>query len=146
MNSGLTQVVMLGFRVKDPSKRAHAVKVRVSYYDVVRRQQVHQDEDVVLTVNGGRDHCDTLADSEVRKNATIAELAQSLFDMSESARQQQHRHALDVLNASVSAAYRRYPNMEDADLRFIVNIVEGYRRDLQAFQPGPDRRDCGTCR
>jgi hypothetical protein len=36
-------------------------------------------------------------------------------------------------DASVATAYRRYPNMEDEDIRFILGIVEGYQRDLRVY-------------
>ena len=146
MNSGLTQVVMLGLNVRNPARRSYNVKVRLSYFDITRQRTVEEVQNLTLTTNGGRDHCDTLADAEVRKNATIAELAQSLFDMTESAKRQQHRRGLDLLNASIAATRQRFPNMEDSDIRFILNIVEGYQRDLQTFQSGSDRRDCGACR
>jgi len=145
MNSGLTQVVMLRFKVRNPVSGSYRVKVRLSYFDVVQKRNVEEVQNVVLTTARGNEHCDLLADAEVKKNATIAELAQSLFDMTASAKQQHHAQALDLLNASLDTVYQRYPNMEDTDLRFIVNIVEGYRRDLQAFRQSSDRRDCGSC-
>ena len=53
---------------------------------------------------------------------------------------------LCVLDASVAIAYRRYPNMEDEDIRFILDIVEGYRRDLKVYNEHSRKFDCGNCR
>ena len=83
---------------------------------------------------------------EVKKNYTIAELANSLFDMTGLARFGNYTKAQNVLDTSVAIAYRRYPNMEDEDIRFILNIVEGYRRDLTAYNGHYRRSDCGNCR
>jgi Mg-chelatase subunit ChlD len=146
MNNGLTQVVMARFRVRGAAKNSLPVKVRLSYFDVKRGRVVEQIEQVSLTPTK-QDWCEPLADVEVKKNYTIAELAQSLFDMTEAARRQNYREAETFLNASVADAYRRYPNMEDKDIRYVLNIIEGYRRDLQTFNRQRTKNsDCGTCR
>jgi len=92
------------------------------------------------------DSCDVLADVEVKKNYTIAELADSLYAMAGLARGGNYSQAQNVLDASVSTAYRRYPNMEDTDIRFILDIVEGYRRDLKVYNEYSRKHDCGSCR
>ena len=129
MNNGLTQVVMAKFRTN--SVATLPVKVRLSYYDVKRKCRVEEVQDLQL-VPAERDACDLLADVEVKKNYTIAELADSLFVMTGLARSGNYSQALNALDASVATAYRRYPNMEDEDIRFILGIVEGYQRDLRA--------------
>ena len=129
MNNGLTQVVMAKFRTD--SVATLPVKVRLSYYDVKRKCTVEEVQDLQL-VPAERDACDLLADVEVKKNYTIAELADSLFVMTGLARSGNYSQALNALDASVTTAYRRYPNMEDEDIRFILGIVEGYQRDLRA--------------
>ena len=94
----------------------------------------------------GRQYCDTLADVEVKKNYSIAELAQSLFDMTTAAKGRNYRDAEKVLNASTTNVYRRYPNMEDKDIKFILNIAEGYQRDLIALNRQHDGNSCGGCK
>lgn len=146
MNNGLTQVVMVRFRARNATKNSLPVRVRLSYFDVQRGRTIEEVQQVGLTVSR-RDSCELLADGEVKKNYTIAELAQSLFDMTEAARRQNYREAENFVNASTADAYRRYPNMEDKDIRFVLNIVEGYRRDLKAFNRQKSKSgDCGTCR
>jgi hypothetical protein len=92
------------------------------------------------------DTCALLPDVEDKKNYTIAELADSLFRMANLARSGNYALAQGVLDASVSTAYRRYPNMEDEDIRFIIDIVDGYRRDLRVYNEYSRKHDCGTCR
>ena len=144
MNNGLTQVVMAKFRA-DSFRSTLPVKVRLTYYDVKRRCMVEEVQDVRLAP-AETDSCELLADVEVKKNYTIAELADSLFQMAGLARGGNYSQALNALDASVTTAYRRYPNMEDEDIRFILGIVEGYRRDLRVFNEQNRRHDCGGCR
>ena len=144
MNNGLTQVVMARFRT-DLVGYELPVKVRLTYYDVKRRCRVEEVQEVRL-MSTESESCDLLADVEVKKNYTIAELADSLFQMAGLARSGDYSQALNALNGSVATAYRRYPNMEDEDIRFILGIVEGYQRDLKVYNEQFHRRDCGSCR
>ena len=58
-----------------------------------------------------------------------------------------YSQALNAVETSVATAYRRYPNMEDKDIRFILDIVEGYRRDLKVYNDySRPKSDCGGCR
>lgn len=141
MNNGLTQVVMARFRA-DSVRGPLPVKVRLSYFDVKRNRMVEEVQEARL-VPAEADSCDVLADVEVKKNYTIAELAQSLFDMRELANRRNFVGAEGALNSSTTIAYGRYPNMEDADIRFILNIVEGYQRDLRTFNGYNRAPDCG---
>jgi Mg-chelatase subunit ChlD len=144
MNNGLTQVVMAKFHA-DAMKSALPLKVRLSYYDVKRKCTVEEMQELRLVPAEG-DSCELLADVEVKKNYTIAELADSLFQMAGLARSGNYAQAQNVLDASLSTAYRRYPNMEDEDIRFIIDIVEGYRRDLRVYNEYSHKHDCGSCR
>jgi Ca-activated chloride channel homolog len=144
MNNGLTQVVMLRFRARNPLRASSSVKIRLSYYDVQRKRTVEEVQTVALQP-AEQKFCDLLADPEVKKNYTIAELAQSLFEMTEAARRQNYRQAENFLNVSVTETYRRFPNMEDKDIRFILNIIEGYRNDLKTVNRSNRNDDCGKC-
>ncbi len=144
MNNGLTEVVMMRFRAKNPLKTSSIVKVRLSYFDVKRQKTIEEVQEVRL-VPSERKSSELLADPEVKKNYTIAELAQALFDMTEAVRRQNYRQAENFLNASVAETYRRFPNMEDTDVKFILNIIEGYQRDLKAVNRQTKNNDCAKC-
>lgn len=144
MNNGLTQVIMARFTSESP-KYMQPVKVRLSYYDVKRKCPVEEVQELRL-VPAERDSCDLLADVEVKKNFTIAELADSLYAMAGLARGGNYSQAQNVLEASLQSAYRRYPSMEDEDIRFILDIVDGYRRDLKTYNDYNRKHDCGSCR
>lgn len=144
MNNGLTQVVMAKFRA-DSARTTLPVKVRLSYFDVRRKTMVEEVQDLRL-VPSERESCDPLVDLEVKKNQTIAELADSLLQMTGLARSGNYSQAQHVLDASVATAQTRYPYMEDEDVRFIFDIIEGYRRDLRVYNQHSRRPDCGSCR
>ena len=145
MNNGLTQVVMMSFRVKDATKNSNPVKVRLSYFDIKRGRTVEEVQEIALT-STKQESCELLADVEVKKNYTIALLAQSLFEMTETAKRGKHLEAENLVNQSVSDAYRRYPNMEDKDISFVLNIVENYRGNLRSYNQQTRNKDCGNCR
>jgi Mg-chelatase subunit ChlD len=144
MNNGLTQVIMAKFRT-DSARINPTVKVRLSYFDVKRKCMVEEVQDLRL-VPAESSACDLLADVEVKKNYTIAELANSLHEMTDQARRGNYSLAQNTLDASISTAYQRYPNMEDEDIKFILGIVEGYQRDLRIYNGYNRKSDCGGCR
>ncbi len=144
MNNGLTQVIMAKFRTNS-IKNMRPVKVKLMYYDVRRKCPVEEVQELRLVPAEG-EACDLLADVEVKKNYTIAELAESLFAMAGLARSGNYSQAQNTLDASVATAYRRYPNMEDQDIRFILDIIEGYQRDLKVYNAHSRRSECGGCR
>ena len=144
MNNGLTQVVMAKFRA-DSFTNTLPVKVRLTYYDVRRKSMVEEVQELRL-VPSESESCDPLVDLEVKKNQTIAELADSLHQMTGLARSGNYSQAQRVLDASLVIAHTRYPYMEDADIRFIYDIVEGYRRDLTVYNRHSRGSECGTCR
>lgn len=143
MNNGLTQVIMTRFRAKNPSKNSN-VRIKLSYFDVEKQRMVEEVQTVSL-LSAGRKYCEMLADTEVKKNYTIAELAQSLFEMTNFAKNQSYRQAENILNYSIATTYQRFPNMEDTDIKYILNIVENYRRDLKEVNRQRGKDDCGKC-
>jgi hypothetical protein len=121
------------------------VRVCLKYFDVQRKTTVEEVQELRL-LPAERNWVELLKDVEVKKNYTIAELADSLFEMTGLARRGSYRQAQNTLDASVASAYQRYPNMEDADIRFILDIVEGYRRDLKVYNEYSRKSDRGGCR
>ena len=147
MNSGLTQIALIKFGLKNirVSRREFPVKIRLSYDDIKTRRRITEEQNAVLRFSREKNF-NTLADPTVKKNFTIAELAQSLQDMSETAKAGNHQRAEGFLNKSVSDAYRRYPNMEDKDIRFVLGIVEDYQSNLRRYNRGNGDYDgCGKC-
>ena len=134
MNNGLTQVVMMRFRLNDDSAETESrmVRVRLSYFDFKKQKTVQETQNIELRTvrrNVGKQ----LADSEVKKNYTIALLAQSIADMTAAAKRGDYHRAESFLDIAIATANTNFPTMEDKDVRYILNIVENYQTNLRGY-------------
>lgn len=134
MNSGMTQVVLLRFRLarQPPYHWRMPVNVRFTYYDLEQNRQVVKTETAFLTRREGA-ASDMLRDEEVGKNYTIALLAQAIHDMAEASEAHRYREAERVLADAIGKSYQRYPNMEDEDVARTLSIAEKYREVLRKY-------------
>jgi Ca-activated chloride channel family protein len=143
MNHGMTQVVLLRFRLtrRRPHDASLLVKVRLTYRDLDQKRDVVKREDSFLSV---RDYSpgDLLRDSEVGKNFSIAELAQAIREMAAACEEGRYRQAEGVLTAAIAQTYRRYPHSEDEDIKRTLVIAEKYQAILRKYNqerdPKPD--------
>lgn len=143
MNNGLTQVVMLRFRIAPwPAENARLpVRVRLSYYDLEQKRQVYKEEQAFITVSS---HCrpdELLRDNEVGKNYSIALLAQAIHDMAAAAQGGRYREAESLLAGAIAQTYRRYPHLEDEDIRRTLGIAEKYDAVLKRYNQDCDKED-----
>lgn len=136
MNLGLTQVVMLRFKIigsRWEISRPHpAVSVYFNYYDLERGQQAAVRRNAFLTVKDGPSG-DQLKDYEVRKNYTIALLAQAIHDMAAASEARRYTEAEKMLSNAIARTYERYPNVQDADIRRTLTIAEKYREVVRRY-------------
>jgi Ca-activated chloride channel homolog len=142
MNNGLTEVVMLRFRTArwpEPGSRL-PVTVRFTYYDLERKRQVTETQEAVLMLRGVSAG-DMLSDEEVRKNYTIALLAQSIRDMAAACESQRYREAEDVLTAAIAKTYRRYPTLEDEDVMRTLLIAQKYQEVVRKINQQRESRN-----
>jgi Ca-activated chloride channel homolog len=134
MNHGLTEVVLLRFRLAErgaiPSRLL--VKVRFTYYDLEQKKQIIKTQESFLK-NGPPG--DLLKDPEVGKNYSIALLAQAIRDMAEACEARRFQEAENLLTAAIDRTYRRYPHLEDPDIRRTLSIAQRY----QQWDPWGDR-------
>lgn len=143
MNHGMTQVVLLRFRLtrKRPSDASLLVKVRFTYYDLEQKRDVVKRQDTFLSV-GDRSPGNSLKDSEVGKNYSIAQLAQAIREMAAACEAQRFQEAENLLSAVIARTYQRYPNLEDEDIARNLMIVEKYQAVLKKYNrerdPKPD--------
>jgi uncharacterized protein YegL len=126
LNNGATEVVML----KYAASAVGSVTVRLTYFDIRKQRQVELTEKASLGYGNGRDF---LQDSEVRKNYTIATIAQALSDMQKSWQRNDYRSAERYVHAAVAETHERYPRMEDSDIRMQLEVAENYLSTLQRF-------------
>lgn len=137
MNNGVTQAIISRFLATDGRKNFNSVKVRLSYFDVKKQRRVEEVQEIALN-GSSKSRTDLLIDEEVMKNYTIAQLAESLDWMSKSFKAGKFAEAERYLNQTIAQTYERYPNMEDKDIQFILDIVENYRTDLRNFNRQKD--------
>jgi Mg-chelatase subunit ChlD len=142
MNSGLTQVVLLRFRLahRTSDNSRLPVKVRFTYYDLEQRKQVVKTQESFLTVKDGPP-LEMLKDDEVGKNYSIALLAQAIHDMAVAYESQRFQEAEKLLTAAIARTYQRYPNLEDEDITRTLMIAQKYQDVLKKYN---QRRDSKT--
>ncbi|MGI9055938.1 MAG: vWA domain-containing protein [Pyrinomonadaceae bacterium] len=136
-NNGVTQAIIVRFRANNANKNFNSVKVRLSYFDVKKQRTVEDIQEVILNASG-KNRTEMLVDEEVMKNYTIAELADSLDSMSKAFKSGRPLEAERSLNQTLAETYSRYPNREDKDIQFILDIVEDYRTNLRNFNRRKD--------
>lgn len=141
MNNGLTQVVLLRFKVarKHSYNSRLPVHVRFTYYDREQKRQVVKTQESFLTVSAGPP-VDLLEDDEVGKNFTIALLAQAIRDMAVAVEGQRYREAGSLLTAAIAKTYQRYPTLEDEDIRRTLLIAQKYQDVIQKYNSDAARR------
>lgn len=141
MNSGLTQVVMLRFRVTSDEFDSERlpVRVRLSYYDLEQRRQVVKTQESFINVRDGSPR-DMLKDGEVSKNYSIALLAQAIHDMAAACEAQRFQEAENLLTRAIDKVNHRYPFMEDEDISRTLAVAQKYRDALRRQNRQRDER------
>ena len=132
LNSGATEVVLLRFksRGEDVDISHLPVKVRLSYYDLDRNKTVETTQKSSVSLAEGA-RADMLEDSSVAKDYTIAVLAQSIRDMAADCEAGRYREAESGLNAAIDKTTRRYPSLEDEDIKRTLLIAQKYQSILR---------------
>lgn len=134
MNHGMTQVVLLRFRV--PRNRQYhsrlPVNVRLSYYDLEQKRRVVKTEESFVSVREGS-RGDMLKDYEVGKNYSIAQLAQAIREMAEAVEARRFREAESLLTEAIAQTRQRYPHLDDEDIKRNLMIVENYQAVLRKY-------------
>ncbi|HEX8352783.1 MAG TPA: VWA domain-containing protein [Pyrinomonadaceae bacterium] len=134
MNQGLTQVVLLRFKVtrRGADSARLPVRVRFSYQDVEQKRPVVKTEEASLAF-GGAAAGDMLRDTEVGKNFTIALLAQAIRDMAAEVEAKRFREAESLLTAAIARTYQRYPHLEDQDVSRTLLIAQKYQDAIKKY-------------
>lgn len=120
---GLTQVVLVKFRVRRESKSTLPVLAELRYTDQ-QGQPVRMQEQMALRVQRQALASDkALSNSEVRKNYLIGYLAMQLKELARLTEAQQLPQAVRVGQAALQVAARLYPSGADTDVQRVRDIV-----------------------
>lgn len=132
MNSGLTQVVLLKFRLKNFQNNGEiAVKTRLSYYDIRKKKFVEKEDTKYIKFTAESwEIADMLKDNKVKKNYTIAFLASGLKEMAVLCEQKQFQKAKNIIDITIGDVVKNYPDLEDEDIKRVFSILEKYQRLL----------------
>lgn len=130
MNSGLTEVVLMRFKVRGEktARQRLPVHVRLSYYDLEQKREIVKEQESFVVVNNSPS--EMLKDQEVRKNFTVAQLAQAIYDMALAWENKSYQKAEIIASAALSRAFERYPNLEDKDILYTLNILQKYQDSI----------------
>ena len=133
LNLGATQVIMMQFGLKPANReitnRRLPVRVTLYYDDIAQKRSISESEQAFIQVTE-KYNVNTLADDEVKKNFTIATLAQALKDMVTAYEQHNRQQASHIASSTINQAYNSYPTMSDKDISYILNIVQDYQAKL----------------
>ena len=133
MNTGLTEVVLMRFKAKQHALRQRLpVRVRLSYYDLEQKREVVNEQETFVTV-GNSPSVEMLKDQEVRKNFTVAVMAQAIYDMAVAWENKNFQKAEIIASAALSRAFERYPNLEDKDILYTLNILQKYQDTVSRY-------------
>jgi uncharacterized protein YegL len=133
MNPGMTAVVMLQCRCRADAATGERLVARAE----LRAFAAADDKPIALRAQASlavdERAGDALADPEVKKNATIALLAQGMHDMAEQAQLSRWADADRVLRKAIDTAHARLPNVEDKDVRTVLQMAEDHARTLRRY-------------
>jgi Mg-chelatase subunit ChlD len=134
MNQGLTEIALLDFQLKSEHRQGqpYVVNVTLSYFDIAKNREVVLRDSLSITPVNRRQPA-MLVDTEVRKNYTIALLAQAIKDMSVAWEGKQYVRAESIISAAVAGAHETYPNLDDPDIKYNLNIAENYQSGLRRY-------------
>src|SRR5262245_30289837 len=134
MNNGLTQVILLRFKLAEnrPAFSRLPVRVRFTYYDLEQRKQIVKTQESFLTVTDGRTG-DLLKDPEVGKNYSIALLAQAIRDMAVACEARRYQEAEKLISDAIARTNRRYPNLDETDIARTLAMAKKYQDELRKY-------------
>ncbi|MBS1724328.1 MAG: VWA domain-containing protein [Armatimonadetes bacterium] len=136
MNSGMTEVVLMRFHLVSrlPKGTRLPVSSVLTYYDEEHGREVQVKQSAQLVVD---DRASVKIDDEsVRKNYTIAELAQSIHEMAVRCEANRYAPAEMALDTAILDTNLRYPSLEDEDIVRTLKVAKAYKKTLEERNKG----------
>lgn len=124
LNAGLTQVVLLRFRVRPDAPAKLPVHATLRYEDAAASAPASLTKASTLRYEPGHRAGDPLLDDEVRKNYFIGYMATALRQVAQAAAQGEQTQALALGYTALRTVDVNYPALKDADLRRVRDILE----------------------
>ncbi len=134
MNSGRTQIVLAKF---DVSKLKEFKKVKAKmifkFYDIASGKNKIITKTAFLKYDDENNKINFLSDQDVKKNYTIAIMAQSLKDMAFAFESKKSHDARIIINSCTNKVKNYYLYPEDKDILRVYELVEKYSKLLNEY-------------
>ncbi|MBL7039873.1 MAG: VWA domain-containing protein [Pirellulaceae bacterium] len=124
LNHGATQVILARFKM--PKRDDFSVTAKLNYHDIVSGEEITQQKTATVR-RGKKDDGALLADAELRKNVTIAELATGIKRMAVALEQEKYDEAVGAISAPLRTTKERYASLDDPDVKRVYRIAKKYR-------------------
>jgi len=125
LNHGATQIVLTGWNLKNEPVR---VRATLTYVDAITGQEMEVVEQVTLDPSRSTD--DVLADADLRKNYSVAVIADAIREAARLAGEKDLQAAARCLGKSIRFAKENSLEV-DADVERVVEIARGYRQKIR---------------
>jgi len=126
MNSGMTEAVLLRFKVDSEADGALTARAKLSYNDIDSNKHAEVADKASIAEGDGTAN----EDPSVKKDLCIARLAQAIHDMAADYEKQEPAKARKTLNHAIDNAYAEFPNLSDEDIKRTLAIAVRYRDAL----------------
>ena len=123
LNSGLTQVILFEFEVI--SNTPSMLNISLNAYSFQKKKEISLMAKTRLQTN--------TQSTDVLKNYTVAELANSLKKAAKNTDSHDFQAGLAILNRSLVSLNNRFPEVRDPDIIRIKNIVERSKNNIETF-------------
>ncbi len=134
MNSGRTQIVMVKFDVSKLKEVKNAkAKMIFKYYDIASGKNKTITKTAVIKYDIENNKIDFLSNEDVKKNYTIAIMAQSLKDMAFAFESKKKHEARIIINSCINKVKNNYPYPEDKDVLVVYELLEKYSKLLNKY-------------
>jgi uncharacterized protein YegL len=130
LNHGATQVLLARF--KAPRRAGASVTAKLTYLDALSGEKVTQEKTTTIKRRKNNDK-PLLADAELKKCLTIAEVATGIKEMARALQQRKTDEAITAISEPLELAKKRYGSQDDPDVKRVVGIAKKYRDSVSDY-------------
>ncbi|HHG85701.1 MAG TPA: hypothetical protein ENJ82_13215 [Bacteroidetes bacterium] len=127
LNGGLTMVALIKVELdKNVLRDNHKIEASLRYFDVHTQQSAQvAAHKKAGNLNG--------TSASVKKNFTIAEMAQGLQKMAQHYQKKEVKAAALAIDNALFKAENRFPDLNDEDIRRVYDILKKYQKDIKVL-------------
>ena len=138
LNHGATQVLLARF--KAPRRTDASVTAKLTYLDALSGEKVTQEKTTTIKPGNSNDN-PLLADAELKKCLTIAEVATGIKEMARALQQHKTDKAVTAISEPLTLAKKRYASQVDPDVKRVVGIAKKYRDSVVEYRSKSRKKD-----